>query len=124
MSRGELGRTYGDGDVIARQGVRGESMYVVQSGLVEVLVERPQGDLKLSTLGQGVVFGEMSLFTGEPRSATVRALGEARVLTVDRRGFLRRVHEDPSLAFLVLQKLSERVAQLDAEVVRLRSEAD
>ena len=124
MSRGELGRTYRDGDVIARQGVRGESMYVVQSGLVEVLVERPRGDLKLSTLGQGDVFGEMSLFTGEPRSATVRALGEARVLTVDRRGFLRRVHEDPSLAFLVLQKLSERVAQLDAEVVRLRSEAE
>jgi len=99
-------------------------MYVVQSCLVEVLVERPHGDLKLSTLGQGDVFGEMSLFTGEPRSATVRALGEARVLTVDRRGFLRRVHEDPSLAFRVLQKLSERVAQLDAEVVRLRSEAD
>jgi CRP-like cAMP-binding protein len=56
------------------------------------------------------------------RSATVKALGRARILTVDRKGFLRRVQEDPSLAFRVLQTMSGRIRELTDEVARLRAE--
>ena len=90
-------------------------------GRVEVVVEGEEGEIVLSRLETGDVFGEMALFTGEPRSASVRAKGSARVLTVDKKGFLRRVHEDPSLAFHILQRMSERIQALDQEVVRLRS---
>ena len=121
MTWGRLGKVYTNGEVITRQGEQGRSMFVVQSGEVEVVIDEGDRELRLSTLQKGDVFGEMALFTGSPRSATVRAVGEARVLTVDRRGFLRRVHEDPSVAFRILQKLSERVALLDDEVVRLRA---
>ena len=121
MRLGALGKTYEDGQYITKQGESGQCMYIVQQGCVEVVVEGREGEIVLSRLEIGDVFGEMALFTGEPRSASVRAQGSARVLTVDKRGFLRRIHEDPSLAFRILQRMSERIQALDEEVVRLRS---
>ena len=121
MRLGALGKTYEDGQYITKQGESGQCMYIVQQGCVEVVVEGREGEIVLSRLEIGDVFGEMALFTGEPRSASVRAQGSARVLTVDKRGFLRRIHEDPSLAFHILQRMSERIQALDEEVVRLRS---
>ncbi len=117
---GELGKIYADGQKIAVQGEAGECMYVIQKGRVEVILERPDGEIKLSELEAGDVFGEMSLFTKHPRYATVRASGEVRVLKIDRRGFLKRVHQDPSMAFRVLQKMSERIAALDEELAKLK----
>ena len=100
---GELGTIYSNGQRIAVQGEAGECMYVIQKGQAEVVLERHDGEIRLSVLESGDVFGEMSLFTKQPRSATVRALGEVRVLKIDKRGFLKRVHQDPSLAFRILQ---------------------
>ena len=121
MRIGALGKTYEDGQHITKQGESGQCMYIVQQGCVEVVVEGQEGEVVLARIETGDVFGEMALFTGEPRSASVRAQGSARVLTVDKRGFLRRIHEDPSLAFHILQRMSERIQALDEEVVRLRS---
>jgi len=92
----------------------------VQQGQVEVFLIRGEKEIPLSVLNVGDTFGEMSLLSRQPRSASVRARGRARVLTVDKRGFLKRVQEDPSLAFRVLRQLSERVRELDEEVARLR----
>lgn len=123
MSIGELGRIYVDGEPIISQGDTDRCMYVVQAGQVEVVIEDQGGEAVLSVLGPGDVFGEMALFSRSPRSATVRARGEARILTIDARGFLRRVHEDPSLAFRILEKMSERIDRLNREVLRLRRES-
>lgn len=65
----------------------------------------------------------MALFDREVRSATVRAVGEVRVLSVDKRTFLRRVHEDPSLAFRILQKMSQRVRELSAELASFKAKS-
>jgi len=119
MRVGDLGRTYRDGEVVIRQGERADCMYIVQEGQVEVVAEAANGDVRLGVLEAGNVFGEMALFSRAPRSATVRALGETRVLRVDKEGFLKRMHEDPSLAFRILQKMADRIRTLDAEIVRL-----
>jgi len=117
-----LGRIFEDGEVIVRQGEPGANMFVVQRGRVEVVRESPNGeDVLLALLGPGDVFGEMAIFERRPRSATARAVGETTVLTVDRRAFLRRVQEDPSLAFNILKAMSERIRQLDGELAVLRS---
>lgn len=63
----------------------------------------------------------MSLFDRQPRSATVRVKGGARLLTLEKEGFLRRVHEDPSLAFNILRTMSQRIRELSDEVGRMRS---
>jgi len=122
MTSGALGKLYPDGEPIVRQGEMGDSMFVIQQGNVEVLREEAGRTFRLTSLGPGELFGEMALFEKAPRSATVRAVGEARVLTVDKRTFLQRVQEDPSLAFRVLQTMSARIRSLDGEVARLREQ--
>jgi flavin-dependent dehydrogenase len=119
---GELGKIYNSGEIIVRQGDVGECMYFIQSGKVEVIRESDGKDVKLAELGHGEFFGEMALFEKGVRSATVRPLGEVRVLSVDKRLFLRKIHEDPALAFRIMQKMSRRIRDLDKELGNLRSE--
>lgn len=121
MSQPELGRVFSDGEVIIRQGEPGECMYVVLEGQADVVREHNGSDTHLATLGAGDFIGEMSLFERETRSATVRANGDVRILTVDRRTLLGRIHEDPSLAMKVLERMSRRVRELNMEVARLRT---
>lgn len=94
-------------------------MYVVQSGEVEVVQEANGRDQRLAVLGEGEFFGEMAVFQQAVRSATIRALGEAQVLKVDKKTLLRRIREDPLLAVNLLQTLSDRVRDLNGEVARL-----
>lgn len=121
MRRAALGKSWADGEAIVRQGEVGNSMYVVQAGEVEVLRETEDGELRLAVLGAGDFFGEMSIFEHEVRSATVRARGEARVLTVDKRTLLKRIKEDPFLAVGILQTMSNRIREINAELVRVRA---
>lgn len=122
MDTGVLGRLYRDGDVIVRKGDVGECMYVVLDGQVEVFQASEGREVRLALLGEGDVFGEMALFENEVRSASARALGDVRLLTVDKATFLRRVHEDPSLALQILRKISHRLRRANAELVTLKSE--
>jgi len=117
-----LGRTFNDGQVIIQHGDIGDCMYVVQAGIVEVMVGEADGERVIATLYQGEFFGEMALFDRAVRMATVRALGEARVLSVDRRNLMRRIHEDPSLGYRMLLAMSQRIRDLSAEVARLDQE--
>ena len=119
MQSNELGKTYHDTEIIIKQGDQGDCMYVIQEGLVEIVLETGRGEVLLALRGKGEFFGEMALFEREARSATVRALGEARVLTIDRKNLLRRMNEDPSVAFHLLQSLSARFRALNAEVSEL-----
>lgn len=114
-----LGRPYADGEYIVRQGEVGDCMYVVQSGRVEIVQRRGKDEFCLAVLGAGDFFGEMALFERKARSASVRALGEVWVLTLEKRAFLRRVHQDPSFAFRVVEKLCARIRELDNQLVRL-----
>jgi len=72
----------------------------------------------LAVLGDGDFFGEMGLFEEEVRSATVRAVGDVHVFTLEKQSILSRIHEDPSLAFRLLQKMSERIRDLEAKLMR------
>jgi CRP-like cAMP-binding protein len=117
---GALGKVFQDGEVITRQGDVGDCMYVIQEGQVEVLVEKDGAEVRLAVQGEGDFFGEMAIFEREVRMASVRAIGQTRVLTVDKKSFLRRIHKDPSLAYRIVEAMSRRIRDLDAEVVRLR----
>lgn len=117
---GALGKVYEDGEAIVRQGEVGDCMYVIQDGQAEVVMEKDDEEVHLAVLGEGSFFGEMAIFENELRMATVRAVGQVRVLTIDKKSFLRRIHEDPSLAYRMVQTMSRRIRELDAEVMRLR----
>jgi len=120
MDSGELGRVYRDGEMIVRQGEVGNCMYVIQSGKAEVLRELEGNNVRLAVLGENDFFGEMAIFEHEVRSATVRALGELRVLTVDKRTFLRRIQEDPTLTFRIVEHICNRLRKVNAELAQLK----
>ena len=122
MASGELGKIYKDGEVIICEGEDGSCMFVIQEGEVEVFIQGDEGqEIRLGVRGEGEFFGEMAIFDRDVRSATVRALGDARVLTVDKKNFMRRVHEDPSLAFRLVETMSRRIRELGEEVARLQN---
>lgn len=121
MASGELGKIYHNGELIICEGEVGNCMYVIQEGQVEVLIKREDDrEVRLGVRKEGEFIGEMAIFDRDVRSASVRALGEARVLTVDKKNFMRRVHEDPSLAFRLVETMSHRIRELSEEVARLK----
>ena len=122
MSARGLGKVYRDGEEIVRQNEVGDCMFVIQEGQVEVLSELDDDEFRLGLLGPGDFFGEMAIVEKQALAATVRAVGEARVLTVDKRTFLRRVQEDPTLALNILRTLCQRIRALDTEIAELRDE--
>jgi CRP/FNR family cyclic AMP-dependent transcriptional regulator len=117
MDDSALGRVYADGEIVVQQGEVGDCMFTIQEGRLEVLAfQEGRGDVRVGIMEKGAIFGEMAIFEREVRSATVRALGEARVLTIDKKTFLRRVQEDPSLAFNLLRNMSQRIRRLTEQV--------
>ena len=120
MRPNALGKVYQNGEVIFRKGDAGDSMFVIQDGQVEVLEELDGQELRLAVSGAGEVIGEMAIFERQTRSATVRALGQARVLTIDEKTFLRYVHQDPSLAYQLLKTMSNRLRRVNSEVTYLK----
>ena len=124
MATGALGKVYHDGDVIIRQGDIGDCMFVIQAGQVEIIHESGGKEIQLQIHGPGAFFGEMAIFDKDVRSATVRALGDAKVLTVDKKNLMRRVHEDPSLAFKLIETMSGRIRELVDKVAALEGELD
>lgn len=113
---GLLGRIYKDGEVIVKEGTQSRTMYVIQSGNVKVVKSEGETETTLAMLGEGDIFGEMSLFDAKPRSATVKAMGEARVLAIDHENFLKRIKMDPSLAFRTIKQMSQRIRDLNSRL--------
>jgi len=122
MKSGELGKVYRNKEIIVQQNDVGDCMYVIQSGEVEVLQSKNGNEVRLAIIGQGDFFGEMAIFEQEVRSATVRARGEVRLLTIDKKNFLRRIHEDPSLVFNIVRTLSHRIRSLDHQHTRIKAD--
>ncbi len=111
MKNKKLGQNYKEGELIIKQGTKGNCLYVIQEGKVEVLKETPSGDVKVAELGETEFFGEMGLFEEDVRSCTVRAIGDARILTIDKRNLYKSIHQDSSLAYRLLEKMSNRLRE-------------
>ena len=104
---------YGRGESIIREGQQGDSMFVLLSGQAGVTVRPDESPTWLATLRTGDCFGEMSLLTGEKRSATVLASDDCEVMEITREVFAEVITQDPD----ILPHLSELLAhrQLNTE---------
>ncbi len=118
MDSDKLGVLYKNGDTIIKQGTPGNCMYVIQKGKVEVVYESGEQEVKIAELSEPDFFGEMGLFEKDVRSCTVRALGEAKILTVDKKNFYTRIREDPTLAYRLLEKMSNRLRKTNEKLIR------
>lgn len=98
------------GVAVVRQGESGDSLYIVVSGRVQVLATPYEGGTEraLAILGAGDYFGEMSLMTGVPRSATVKTLEDMELLILDRDALRPILMSDPAVAERLSQTLAKR----------------
>ncbi|MBF0370097.1 MAG: GGDEF domain-containing protein [Magnetococcales bacterium] len=114
----ELGKLYKKGEKIFRQGDTANCMYVIQKGRVEIFLESAETNHTFITLKKGDIFGEVSLFAGKNRFATARATKDARILKLDEKTFVAKLHQDPSLAFGIIRKMAQRIYDQDHEIMR------
>lgn len=98
------------GEVLFRQGDVGAVMYVVQAGRLAVAVD----GVTVETVAAGGIVGELGLLDEGPRSATVIALTDCRLMQVDRRCFDRVLRRAPGFAMQVMRILGGRLRRTEA----------
>jgi len=91
--------SFSDGEILLKEGEVDDAVYIVVSGKVEVVSSEAFGRVKrIATIDEGSVFGEVAFFDANPRSASVRAIGEGSVLRLSRKGFEQISAWNPNLA--------------------------
>lgn len=93
------------GRTLCRQGETGREFFVIESGTVSVSVDGES----VASLGPGDFFGELALLDGGPRTATVTAEDDVRVLVVSRQEFAGLLEEDPIVAVRMLPAIGARL---------------
>ncbi len=96
-----------EGTVIIKEGTTGDEMYIIESGRVEVYLTRGDVVLLLSELQETSFFGEMTLLTNKPRSATVKAKTNCRLLVLKKQDFMKIIEENPKVAAKFLMAMGE-----------------
>jgi len=113
-------RSYPKGSVILFEHDPGDSLFIVRSGRVKVVLIGEDGrEVILGILGVSNHFGELSLIDSRPRSAHVIAMEDATLLVLHRDDFRRRVLESPAVAWALMQELSRRLRRADEQIGRL-----
>lgn len=115
-------RTVKENEPVFWLGDSGDALYVIDSGRVAVTAPDADGNhVLLDTLGPGGIFGELSLFDGGPRSATVRALTDCSLLELHRDAFHEFLRQRPDVAIDMLQVLGARQRASTAAIRGLRN---
>lgn len=110
-------RFYQKGDVIIQEGMLGHDMFVILKGEVDVIVYTNDGkEVLLATLKEPEMFGEIALFDGQPRTATVVARTDCEILKLTREEFIELVREKPSTLFKLVKILIKRLRETDEKI--------
>lgn len=113
-------RQFRRGEVIFHQGDPGDSLHVIVSGRVKILLPSPDGDEAiLATLTDGDFFGELALLDHEPRSATAAAIEPTETWSLPRDVFIGLLGERPELRDALLTALSHELRRLTLDVAEL-----
>ena len=116
-------RSYDEGDIIVTEGEPGSSLFLIVGGRVRVFTRTDDGgNLQLAELGPGDFFGEVSLLSGKPRTATITARTQITAIELDRAS-VDLIAENHSEIKKVLENFYERRAQdtVEAVIRRLRT---
>jgi CRP/FNR family cyclic AMP-dependent transcriptional regulator len=113
-------RSYPRGSVIVRAGDETDSLYIILSGRVKVLIPDDQGrEVILTMMGPHEFFGEMGLLDNQPRSASVEAIEPCEMLRITRSGFMSFLQGNFELAMLIIRNLVKRLRDADRKIESL-----
>jgi len=112
----KYGKSAAAGEVLFRAGESGQEMFVVRSGEVRVFLAAKGVEKTLALLGPGEFVGEMSLLTGQPRSATAVVEKDAELLVVGARVLEEMIVHNTEIALRLMRKLARRLESTDSLV--------
>ena len=127
LAQAAVRHVFAPGETVIRAGEPGSSMFVVHKGRVSVQVSENGRPRTVATLNEGDFFGEMALFTGEPRTANVLALEETEVLEIGH-GAMKKVFDSnpdlvESLSFIMAERRQGLASQADSTATTSESSA-
>ena len=109
LAAGAQWQRYTTSEALVKQGAEGESLFIIKSGQLGVYIQREDGGQeRVNERTEGEFFGEMSLLTGAPRSASVIAEAETEVIVIDKQPFIKVLMADPNILQLLLDALEKR----------------
>ncbi len=115
-------REFAEGDIIFSEGDEGSSMFIIQSGEVEVSAIKKKQKVIYARLGKGAIFGEMALIDGHPRSATVTATRPTVCVEMSRMLFNKNLENMPGWMESFFQILAERLREANKKAETLTSQ--
>ncbi len=107
-------QVFGAGAALARQGEEGEELHIVVSGAIRVTVAAGGAEHEVAVRRAGEYVGEMAIVSRAPRMASLAAVGDVRVLSIDRRRFERILRDRPEVGLAVMRVLADRLRESDA----------
>lgn len=114
--------TYEAGQILCKQGEIGDAAFVVIEGVVEILVDSPDGPVLVSTRDKNEIVGEIAIFCDVPRTATVQARGQVATLRIAKETFLQLVTSYPQVAVEIIRILALRLTATTDELTRAKSQ--
>ncbi len=112
-----ISRTYDKDQIIILAEEEGDALFIIESGQVKVSIVSEDGrEVILSLLGNGAVFGELSLLDGKPRSANVVATENTGLYMVRRTDFLQLIYKVPKISIALLAELAARLRKTDRKI--------
>jgi small-conductance mechanosensitive channel len=124
LAKASVSHIFAPGELVIRAGDPGSSMFVVHNGRVSVQITENGRPRTVATLNEGDFFGEMALFTGEPRTASVLAVEETEVLEIGHDAMKRVFDTNPDLVESLSYIIAERRKGLAASPDVLTGETD
>lgn len=115
--------TFGEGQILFKQGEKGGDLYFIKSGKIELTVRAESGDSAVvAELGERSVLGTMSFLEGDVRSATAKCLTEVKAVVVKAGQRERLLKTIPNWFFLIVKDLSANLRRLDEKYAALAAE--
>jgi len=111
-----ISRTYDKDQIIILAEEEGDALFIIESGQVKVSIVSDDREVILSLLGNGAMFGELSLLDGKPRSANVVATENTALYMVRRADFLQLIYKVPKIAIALLAELAARLRKTDRKI--------
>ena len=115
---------YMSGDALFQQGDYGDAAYIILEGEADVLVDTPNGAVKVATLGRNDIIGEIAVLCDVPRTATVVAHGHLETLRVSKDGFFHLVTQFPQVGIEVMSEIASRLHHTTQALTEVRARLD
>jgi CRP-like cAMP-binding protein len=108
-------------EALCLQGDPGDAAFVILSGRADVLVDGPQGQIKVAELEENAIVGEIAILCDVARTATVKAVTQVEALRISKDNFFKLLMDFPEMTIEVVRVLADRLSQTTQELSEARS---